>query len=176
MSPSRQPGGTSVLNSGDHYTYGPAITGVSPATGGTNGATSVTITGTDFTGATAVSFGSTPALSYTVNSATSVTAVSPAASAGAVNITVTTPDGTSPVVSADTFTYPASAPTVTAVSPSNGAAAGGTSVTITRLGLQRGHCGEVRGRRRHQLRRGLELVHHRHLRPPARPVARSTSR
>jgi large repetitive protein len=129
------PGGTSVVNAGDHYTYGPAITGVSPATGGTNGATTVTITGTDFTGATGVSFGSTPALSYTVNSATSVTAVSPAGSAGAVNITVTTPDGTSPVVSADTFTYSSSAPTVTAVSPSSGAAAGGTSVTISGSGF-----------------------------------------
>ena len=37
----------------------------------------MTITGTDLSGATAVSFGSTAALSYTVNSATSITAVSP---------------------------------------------------------------------------------------------------
>ena len=129
------PGGTSALNSGDHYTFGPAITGVSPPTGSTSGGTSVTITGTDLTGATAVSFGGTAALSYTVNSSTSITAVSPPESAGTVNIQVTTPDGTSPTVSADSYTYQASAPTVTAVSPSNGGAAGGTSVSITGSGF-----------------------------------------
>ena len=64
----------------------------------------MTITGTDFSGATAVTFGSTAAASFTVNSATSITAVSPAGT-GTVNITVTSPDGTSPVVVADQFTY-----------------------------------------------------------------------
>ena len=49
----------------------------------------MTITGTGFTGATAVTFGSTSASSYMVNSATSVTATSPAGSVGTVNVTVT---------------------------------------------------------------------------------------
>ena len=129
------PGGTSAINSGDHYTYGPAITGISPATGSSSGGTTVTITGTDLTGATAVNFGSTAALSYTVNSATSISAVSPVGSVGTVYITVTTPDGTTPVVGAATFTYQASAPTVTAVSPSNGPASGGTSVSVTGSGF-----------------------------------------
>ena len=39
----------------------------------TGGGTSVTITGTNFTGATAVAFGGTLAVSFTVNSATSIT-------------------------------------------------------------------------------------------------------
>ena len=51
------------------------------------GGTSVVITGTGFTGATAVKFGSTVASSYTVNSATQITATSPAGSAGTVDIT-----------------------------------------------------------------------------------------
>ena len=49
----------------------------------------MTITGTNFTGATAVKFGATNAASFTVNSATSITATSPAGS-GTVDVTVTT--------------------------------------------------------------------------------------
>src|SRR5205807_719567 len=94
---------------------------------------SVTITGTNFSGATGVSFGATPATSFTVNSTTSITATSPAAPAGAVDVTVTTPAGTSAVVAADKFTYvtPPSPPTVTGVSPGSGTTAGGTSVVIS---------------------------------------------
>jgi hypothetical protein len=69
----------------------------------------VTITGTGFTGATAVDFGSAAAASFTVNSATSITATSPAATTvGPVDITVTTPAGTSTTSPADQFshTYP----------------------------------------------------------------------
>ena len=53
------------------------------------------ITGTNLFGATAVDFGASGTTSFTVNSATSITAVSPAGSAGTVDITVTTPIGTS---------------------------------------------------------------------------------
>ena len=56
----------------------PTVTGVSPATGPAAGGTSVTITGTGLTGATAVKFGTTAATGVVVNSATSVTATSPA--------------------------------------------------------------------------------------------------
>ena len=46
----------------------PTITGVSPASGTTNGGTSVILTGSSFTGATSVTFGGTNAASFTVNS------------------------------------------------------------------------------------------------------------
>ena len=72
------------------------MTAVSPASGPAAGGTSVTITGTNLTGATAVNFGATPAATFTVNTATQITATSPAGS-GTVNITVTTPAGTSPL-------------------------------------------------------------------------------
>src|SRR5207248_544691 len=63
---------------------------------------------------------------------TSITATAPAAPAGVVDVTVTTPAGTSPDGSADHFTYTAAAaPTVTSLSPDSGTSAGGTSVTIT---------------------------------------------
>jgi hypothetical protein len=126
------PLGTSATSVGDQFTYGgsTAVTSVSPNAGPPGGGTSVTITGTNFTGATAVAFGSNPASSFTVNSATSITAASPAGS-GTVNVTVTTPGGTSVTSVASLFAYSSGGPTVTAVSPNTGPPGGGTSVTIT---------------------------------------------
>jgi hypothetical protein len=111
----------------------PAVTGVSPASGSTSGGTLVTITGTNLSGATAVSFGSVPGTGVTVNSATTVTATSPTEAAGPVDVTVTTAGGTSPVnAPADQFTFnPPPPPTVTNVSPASGPTAGGMPVTIT---------------------------------------------
>jgi hypothetical protein len=124
------PGGTSAVTSGDRYTFGPAVTGVSPASGSTSGGTSVMITGTDLTGASAVLFGTTPAASFAPISSTQVSAVAPAGT-GTVFITVTATDGTSPQVAAGAFAYHAPVPVVTSISPSNGSAAGATSVTVT---------------------------------------------
>ncbi|WP_161495018.1 autotransporter domain-containing protein [Caulobacter sp. BP25] len=98
----------------------PTVTGISPTSGTTAGGTSVVITGTNFTGATAVSFGATAASGFTVNSATQITATSPAGAAGVVDVTVTTPSGTSGTGAADQFTYVAApaTPTITASPPS----------------------------------------------------------
>jgi hypothetical protein len=106
------PVGTSATSSFDQFTYfpPPTVTSVMPSTGPTTGGTSVTITGTNFTGATAVNFGITPATSFTVNSDTSISAVSPAGVPGTVDITVTTPFGTSTITLADQFTYFAPSP------------------------------------------------------------------
>jgi hypothetical protein len=88
----------------------PAVLTVSPSSGPAAGGTSVTITGTGFTGATAVDFGTTPASSFTVNSAgTQITALDPAGS-GTVDVTVTGPYGTSPTTATDKFTYVSSNP------------------------------------------------------------------
>ena len=133
------PGGTSATSAADHFTYlaaaAPTVTAISPTSGPTAGGTSVTITGTGLIGATAVKFGATAAPGVVVNSATSVTATSPAGT-GTVDVTVTTPNGTSATSAADHFTYVTGvAPTVTGVSPTSGPAAGGTSVTITGTGF-----------------------------------------
>ncbi|MGH3164549.1 MAG: IPT/TIG domain-containing protein [Trebonia sp.] len=120
----------------------PVVTGVSPDTGAAVGSTSVTITGSGFTGATAVDFGpvpvygSIPADSFTVVSDTEITATFSQNGdfVGTTDVTVTTPDGTSATSAADqiTFVLP---PTLTSVSPDNGPIAGGNAVTITGTGF-----------------------------------------
>jgi hypothetical protein len=81
----------------------PVLTSINPTTGSLTTTTTVTITGKFFTGATSV----TGTTSFTVVSDTSITAVMPKGTgAGTFNIQVTTPGGSSPIVSADQFTYP----------------------------------------------------------------------
>jgi len=127
--------GISATNSADSYTYVtpplPTVTGVGPASGPSTGGTSVVITGTGFTGATAVNFGpNNPSATYTVNSPTSITATAPAGTLGQVDVTVVTPGGTSSTSSADQFTYTVPpAPMVTGISPSSGP--NGMLVTVT---------------------------------------------
>src|SRR6202042_3667667 len=90
----------------------------------------VTITGTHFTGASAVKFGTSAATSVVVLSSTKITAKTPAHAAGVVDVRVVTPAGTSAVVAADKYTYEG-APTITAVAPKSGPPGGAQAVTIT---------------------------------------------
>ena len=131
-------GGTSATSAADHYTYdaptpAPTVTSLNPTHGPAAGGTSVTITGTNLTGATAVKFGSTNATSFTVNSATQITATAPAGTAGStVDVTVTTPGGTSATNAGDHYSYDTiGAPTVTSLDNQLGDPAGGDTITIT---------------------------------------------
>jgi IPT/TIG domain len=128
----KTPGGTNATSVADRFTYGPNVTGVSPNRGVANGGTSVTVTGSDFSAATAVKFGSSNATSFKVNSQSSITAVSPEG-VGTVDVTVSDPEATSPISPADQFTF-VPPPTVTSVTPAGGPEAGGTEVTITATG------------------------------------------
>jgi alpha-tubulin suppressor-like RCC1 family protein len=132
------PSDTSGTSATDRFTYIPAptVTKVKPNKGPAAGGTSSTITGTDFTGATSVSYGALPATSFTVKSPTSITAIAPAGTAGAIDVTVTTASGTSAVNTYDVFKY--AAPTITGVSPGAGPLAGGTSVTVSGSGFAPG--------------------------------------
>jgi hypothetical protein len=56
---------------------GPFIAGLDPDTGPAAGGTTVTITGRNFTRATAVRFGANNATTFTVNSDTEISAVGP---------------------------------------------------------------------------------------------------
>jgi len=109
----------------------PTISGFSPSSGPVG--TSVSITGTNFTSGSSVTFNATPATSVTFNSVSSLTAVVPS---GATTgpIAVTTADGaasTSP--SSFTVTQAPAGPAISSISPSSGRV--GTSVTISGTGL-----------------------------------------
>ncbi len=133
------PGGTSSAVSADQFVYtaapAPTVTGISPTIGLTIGGGTVTIIGSDLTGATEVDFGATKATSFTVDDDNTITAVAPAGT-GTVDVTVTGPGGMSAALPADQYTYVAgSIPAVTSVAPAVGSNDGGTSVTITGTGF-----------------------------------------
>ena len=126
------PAGALTQSDGFTYVPVPTLSSISPTSGATSGGTSVVITGTNLTDATIVSFGVTNATSYTVDSATQITAITPSGSAGGVDVSVTTVGGTATDSSAYTYV---TAPTVTSVAPTSGSTAGGETVTITGTGF-----------------------------------------
>jgi alpha-tubulin suppressor-like RCC1 family protein len=100
------PAGTSAVVPTDRFYYQrPTIKKLSPRKGPELGGISVTITGANLGGATAVKFGSNSATSFKVNSETSITAVSPSHPFGTVDVSVTTPNGTSAITKKDRFKY-----------------------------------------------------------------------
>ena len=136
------PNGTSATTAADQFTYiadnvAPTVSGLSPAGGTTLGGTTVTLTGSGFTGTTGVQFGGTGGTGVSVVNDTTVTVITPAHAAGQVDVTVTNPQGTSTAVNADHYTFatPSAVPAVVSISPARGPVAGGTAVTITGSGL-----------------------------------------
>jgi hypothetical protein len=141
------PGGTSATSPADQFSYLPTVTSVSPRSGSQFGGTVVTITGTNFAGATAVDFGTTPTTQFEI-SGNEIAVLSPAvAIAGVVDVTVVTAGGTSATSSADQFFYSlvspltppdfiGAVPRVSRISPAFGSPNGGTSVTITGTGFE----------------------------------------
>ena len=116
------------------FTYNPppTVTGVTPTVGDSSGATPITITGTGFISApTSITVGGVACGTIGFNSATEVTCTTggPGPTTGPSDIVVTNPDNLSGT-GTDLFTY-LEAPSVTAISPTEGPATGGTTVTIT---------------------------------------------
>ncbi|MEO7015324.1 MAG: choice-of-anchor G family protein [Leifsonia sp.] len=109
----------------------PVITGLTPTHGPETGGTTVTITGTGFTGSTGVTFGGTPGTVFTVLNDTTITVTSPAHAPGPVAVVVQHPNGDS---LPGTFTFDP-LPLVTGVTPTHGPETGGTAVTITGSGF-----------------------------------------
>jgi hypothetical protein len=124
-------GGDSATSSADTFVYGtaPVVTGLSPATGPTAGGTVVTITGSEFTGATVVGFGGVPGTGLTVTSDTELTVTAPAATAaGSAEVEVVTPIGANPTGHPAEFRY-AETP-APACSPVSATTASGTTATV----------------------------------------------
>ena len=128
--------GTSASSSSDQFTYTnvPVVISLSPLGGPRLSGTVVTITGANFSGSTAVEFGTVLGTNLTVVSSTEIIVTSPAESTGTVNVTVTNTSGTSATNSSDQFIY-TDLPYVEGVSPTSGPLAGGTSVTIDGFNL-----------------------------------------
>jgi hypothetical protein len=113
----------------------PVITSVNPSSGSTTGTTAVTIYGSYFTSATSVTFDGNAATSVSVVNSGTITAITPANSAGPASVIVTTPSGSNG--SNSFFTYvaaeepPLPLPTITSINPNFGPYTGGTGVTIS---------------------------------------------
>ena len=101
-----------------------------PTTGPSTGGTTVLINGKNFTGATGVLFGKTPASAFTVLSDSRIRAVAPPGS-GDVSVTVVTAHGSTPITGNGQYSYY----TLQSVSPSSAPQIGGSKVTLRGTGL-----------------------------------------
>jgi len=105
----------------NEFTYSaapvPSVASVSANTGPLGGGSVVTIAGSGLASASGVTFGGVPATSFSVNSASSITAVVPASTKiGAVDVVVSTIAGPSATTSSDHFTYKAASSVAASVS------------------------------------------------------------
>jgi trimeric autotransporter adhesin len=108
----------------------PTVASVTPDSGRAMGDTLVTITGTNFTGASQVTFGGTPATDLTVINATSLTCITPPGNDGTVSVIVTTPYGSN--AENTLFTYQNVAPDI-AVTQADALVDGEGSVPFTAI-------------------------------------------
>jgi hypothetical protein len=99
--------GPTLPVSADRFTYTPpSVTSLSPATGPAAGGTTVHIVGSGLTGATVVKFGTVAVTTFKVGGkGTKITVKAPPGTAGTVDVTVTTPEGTTAIVTGDHYTY-----------------------------------------------------------------------
>jgi hypothetical protein len=114
------------------YLARPTASGIDPDHGSTAGGTRVTLTGTGFVPGTTVAIGGQPGTDVTVTSPTTLTFTTPAHDAGTVDVTATTPGGTT--AATENFRYIAP-PTITTLDPDHGPAAGGNTVEVTGTGF-----------------------------------------
>ncbi len=110
----------------------PAVTSVTPNIGLSAGGATVTLEGSGFTGATAVTFGGSPSTSFTVVSDGEISVVTPPHPAAKVAVVVDAPGGASAVTMSDLFTY--EGPYVTKVAPYLLSTGGGT-ISVTGSGF-----------------------------------------
>lgn len=117
----------------------PSISGVSPATGPSNGGTVVTISGANFQSGAAVTFGGVAAQSVNVTGSGTIVAITPPGPASeeqgvALDVKVTNPDGLS-VTQTQAFRYTSAPLSISIVSPASGPNTGGTLVSISGSGF-----------------------------------------
>jgi len=131
-------GQSGTLTGGFTYTTStriPTITSISPASGPTSGGTSITVTGTNFSNSyMQLTIGGVSVTDLVSSNGTTLTARTPAGTAGARDVVVTNRWGLS-VTRSGGFTYdsgtvPPNTPIITSVSPASGPTSGGTLITV----------------------------------------------
>lgn len=128
------PNGTATLPNGFTYSdvvVAPAVTSVSPTFGPIAGGTTITIIGTGFVTGATVAIDGNACTGVTVNSSTSITAVTPAhTTQNNLTLLVTNPSGLSGSLP-NAFSYTgAAAPTIVSILPTSGSTSGGTAFTL----------------------------------------------
>ncbi len=123
----------------------PTLTGFTPASA--SAGAQVTLTGTNLTGTTSITFGGIPSLSFTVTSATQVVATVPAGAASGL-ISLTTPGGTVSTATSFTLIAPPANDAFANAQTLPGAAGSltGTNVAASRETGEPSHAGNVGGR------------------------------
>jgi hypothetical protein len=118
----------------------PSVTALGQSAGPASGGTTLSIVGANLSGATAVKFGAVLAANFQIQSDGAISATSPPGPPGAVDVTVTTAAGTSPLIAGDRFTY-----TAGCVVPK----LRGKRLKATRKALRKRACklGKIRGER-----------------------------
>ena len=136
-------GDSFTLNNSYTYRARPTIVSVTPNNGTTAGGTAVVITGTNFVSGSTPRFQGTNCTSVVFVNSTTLNCNTPARSAGVANIVINNPDGQ---LSTETVQYTYNAPpTITSISPTSGAVAGGTVITITGTNFVSGFSATVGG-------------------------------
>ncbi|GHU07981.1 hypothetical protein FACS189431_3410 [Alphaproteobacteria bacterium] len=128
-------GGTATSTSSYAYYDVPTGTQITPNYDSITGGKTVTITGVGLDNLNFIQFGTNPSdicINITNQSATSLQCQTPAHAVGRVDVLVSTAGGTDTIV--DGFNY-LTTPTLASVTPSSGAASGGTSVVLTGTGF-----------------------------------------
>jgi len=122
------PSGSSTLTGGYTFITPPLLSSVAPSIGSTAGGLAVTLTGSNLTGTTQISFGGNLVTQFNVVDSTTISALTPDHADGIVNIILTNPIGVTTLNNG--FTYE-SAPILNNLSPVVGTTSGGTSVTLS---------------------------------------------
>lgn len=126
----KYPGGArDALPNAFRYHLVPSVGSVTPLSGPVTGGTPITIDGANFVSGATVALDGAAATGVAFVSATRLTALTPAHTAGPVNVAVTNPDGSAGSLPA-AFTY-GSGPALLGISPSLGSTSGGTVVTLS---------------------------------------------
>lgn len=118
------------------FTAPTQLLAVVPTAGPTTGGILVTLIGAEFRSGLTVTFAGVSATGITVLSPNTLTCLTPAHAAGAVDVVVTNASGLNPIATlTGGFTYAVAAPGVTVVTPAVGSESGGEEVIITGTGF-----------------------------------------